>query len=169
MMALLNMYVLPKLLMVLDPFTIYATVQLFAKIETPQKYLLCSTLWSMLTMNPRVWYSRPSMLLLQHHCVKSVQIRSFFWSEYRKIRTRKNSVSGHFSRSAGVLKQISNRKNQHCSGCSTNIFENSNRRKPSKFFTIYSVWQCFIYQPIRYSITFSKSCFQFNWQPVFIK
>ena len=38
------------------------------------------------------------------HCVKSVQIRSFFWSvfsciqsEYRKIRTRKNSVFGHFS------------------------------------------------------------------------
>ena len=41
------------------------------------------------------------------HCVKSVQIWSFFWSvfsciqgEYRKIRTRKNSVFGHFSRSA---------------------------------------------------------------------
>ena len=45
------------------------------------------------------------------HCMKIVQIRSFFWSvfsriwtEYsvqiRKIRTRKNSVFGHFSRSA---------------------------------------------------------------------
>ena len=40
------------------------------------------------------------------HCVKSVQIQSFFWfvfscirSEYRKIRTRKNSVFGHLSRS----------------------------------------------------------------------
>ena len=50
------------------------------------------------------------------HCVKSVQIRSFFWSlfscihteygnlrsiqsEYRELRTRKNSVFGHFSRS----------------------------------------------------------------------
>ena len=40
------------------------------------------------------------------HCVKSVQIRSFFWSifsrirtEYGEIRTRKNSVFGHFSRS----------------------------------------------------------------------
>ena len=39
------------------------------------------------------------------HFVKSVQIRSFFWSvssciqyEYRKIRTRKNSVFWHFSR-----------------------------------------------------------------------
>ena len=43
---------------------------------------------------------------LNFHCVKSVQIRSFLWlvfsciqSEYRKVRTRKNSVFGHFSRS----------------------------------------------------------------------
>ena len=41
------------------------------------------------------------------YCVKSVQIWSYFWSvfsciqsEYRKIRTRNNSVFGHFSRSA---------------------------------------------------------------------
>ena len=36
------------------------------------------------------------------HCVKSVQIRSSFWlsqSEYRKVRTRKNSVLGHISHS----------------------------------------------------------------------
>ena len=40
------------------------------------------------------------------HCVKSVQIQSFFWSvfsciqsDYRKIRTRKNSVFRHFLRS----------------------------------------------------------------------
>ena len=40
------------------------------------------------------------------HCVKSVQIRSFFWSvfsrirtEYGEIQTRKNSVFGHFLRS----------------------------------------------------------------------
>ena len=39
------------------------------------------------------------------HCMKSVQIQSFFWSafsciqtEYKKIRTRKYSVFGHFSR-----------------------------------------------------------------------
>ena len=52
------------------------------------------------------------------HCVTSVQIRSYFWSlfscirteygdlgrsEYRKIRTRNNSVFGHFSRSVCVL------------------------------------------------------------------
>ena len=41
------------------------------------------------------------------HCVKSAQIQSCFWSvfsclqtEHRKIRTRNNSVFGHFSRSA---------------------------------------------------------------------
>ena len=41
-----------------------------------------------------------------NHCVNSVQIRSFSWSlfsciqfKYRKIRTGKNSVFGHFSRS----------------------------------------------------------------------
>ena len=45
------------------------------------------------------------------HCVKSVQIRSFFWSiyscvqsEYRKIRTRKNSAFGHFSRTCQISK-----------------------------------------------------------------
>ena len=44
--------------------------------------------------------------LSMKHYVKSVQIRSFFWSaffcirtEYRKIRTRKNSVFTHFLRS----------------------------------------------------------------------
>ena len=43
------------------------------------------------------------------NCVKSVQIRSYFWfvfscisTEYRKVRTRNNSVFGHFSRSAPV-------------------------------------------------------------------
>ena len=41
----------------------------------------------------------------EYHCVKSVQIRSYFWNvfsciraEYRKIRTRSNSIFGHFSR-----------------------------------------------------------------------
>ena len=33
------------------------------------------------------------------HCLKSVQIRSFCWIEYRKIRSRNNSVFGHFLRS----------------------------------------------------------------------
>ena len=62
--------------------------------------------------------NHPSQLskIINGHCVKSVQIRSFFWSvfsriwtEYEvslriqsecgKIRTRKSSVFGHFSRS----------------------------------------------------------------------
>ena len=34
-----------------------------------------------------------------YHCVKSVQIRSFFWSVFSGIQTRKNSVYGHFPRS----------------------------------------------------------------------
>ena len=43
------------------------------------------------------------------HCVKSVQIQSYFWSiffcirtEYRKIPTRNNYVFRHFSRSVNV-------------------------------------------------------------------
>ena len=32
------------------------------------------------------------------HCVKSIQMRSFFWSIYFSIRTRKNSVFGNFLR-----------------------------------------------------------------------
>ena len=50
------------------------------------------------------------------HYVKSVQIRSFFWTvsscvwtEYGKIETRKNSVFGNFSRS-GKIKTIGNTK-----------------------------------------------------------
>ena len=31
---------------------------------------------------------------ISNHCVKNVQIRSFFWSEYRKIWTRKTSYLG---------------------------------------------------------------------------
>ena len=41
--------------------------------------------------------------MIKVYCVESVQIRSYFWSafsciqtEYRKIRTRNNSVFGHF-------------------------------------------------------------------------
>ena len=41
-----------------------------------------------------------------YHCLKGVQLWRFFWSvfssiqfEYRKMRTRKNSILGHFSRS----------------------------------------------------------------------
>ena len=50
------------------------------------------------------------LLQITSQCVKSVQIRSYFWSvfsciwttEYRKIRTRKNSAFEYFSRSNGI-------------------------------------------------------------------
>ena len=45
--------------------------------------------------------------------MKSVHIRNYFWSifsciqsEYREIRTRNNSVFGHFSRSAVIVEYI---------------------------------------------------------------
>ena len=44
-------------------------------------------------------------------CVESVQMRSFFWSEYGKIRTRKNFVFGHFSRSGGDFNLTTDNKN----------------------------------------------------------
>ena len=51
-------------------------------------------------------FRRLNFQVLKDHCVKNVQIRSFFWSAFsyiriedRKIRTRKNSVFGLFSRS----------------------------------------------------------------------
>ena len=43
------------------------------------------------------------------HCVKSVQIRTFFWSIISRIRTRKNSVFGHFSSSSGIDLILTNR------------------------------------------------------------
>ena len=52
------------------------------------------------------------------NCVKSVQIRSYRWSvfscirnEYRKIRTRNNSVFGHFSRRVRYSRQAIGIKN----------------------------------------------------------
>ena len=58
-----------------------------------------------------------------YHCVKSVHIRSFFWSvfscirtEYRKIRVRKNSVFGQFLtqglRNASFSKHFANVLNE---------------------------------------------------------
>ena len=41
--------------------------------------------------------------------MKSVQIRGNFWSEYRKIRSRNNSLLGHFSRSAVSPPQLKER------------------------------------------------------------
>ena len=53
------------------------------------------------------------MRLTMTHCVKNVQMRSFFCSvfcrfrtEDVKIRTRKNSVFGHFSQSDNLRKNF---------------------------------------------------------------
>ena len=63
------------------------------------------------------------------HCVKSVQIRSFFWSvfsciriEHRKVRTRKNSVFGHFSSNEWYLSGFLQNLNQTTSSLSCRAF-----------------------------------------------
>ena len=101
------------------------------------------------------------LTLWKHRCVKSVQLRSFFWSvfsfilteygiygvnlrnqsEYRKIRTRKTSVFGHFSRSAfyfnfeseGLCLQIlSKRINSHfCLICRDNVRSSQRDKIPN--------------------------------------
>ena len=69
---------------------------------------LWNVIYSLFLISPNVFLALGDSVLFNesHHCVKSVQIRSYFWfvfsciqSEYRKIRTRKNFVFGHFSRS----------------------------------------------------------------------
>ena len=57
--------------------------------------------------------------LFKVQCMKSVQIRNYFWSKYSKIRSRKNSVFGHFLRSGYLLEQsqridINNRFKEWC-------------------------------------------------------
>ena len=53
-------------------------------------------------ISQRSWNINSNMS--QHvYCVKSVQIRSFSWSVFSCIRTRTNSVFGHFLRSARIL------------------------------------------------------------------
>ena len=74
--------------------------------------------WMILVRSFVEWYclTRHGFHLMiwtkEAHCVKSFQIRSYFWSvfsyirtEYRKIRTRNNSVFGHFSRSGSLKKK----------------------------------------------------------------
>ena len=57
-----------------------------------------------------IWWLKTSLDL---HCVESVQIQSYFWfvfscirTECRKIRTRNNSVFGHFSRSVNYRNSL---------------------------------------------------------------
>ena len=80
--------------------------------------------------NSYTTYTRLTMT----HCVKNVQIRSFFWSVFSrfrtedvKIRTRKNSVSGHFSHSDNLRKNFHSWRQFHFSLTPANI------RKPLMF------------------------------------
>ena len=64
-------------------------------------YTPCNVMPNMVIMFMKIFSLIPRV-----YCVKSVQIRSYFWSifscnqsEFRTIRTRNNSVFGHFSRS----------------------------------------------------------------------
>ena len=66
--------------------------------------LISTFIWKQLLKTPVRRYMFWLKLCL--HCVKYVQIRSYFWSvfsciwaEYRKILTRNNSLFGHFWRS----------------------------------------------------------------------
>ena len=47
------------------------------------------------------YYGQHQLFFL--HWAKIVQIRSFYWSEYRKLRNRKNSAFGHFSLNAYLI------------------------------------------------------------------
>ena len=86
------------------------------------KFLKSAAFWGAALIGGR-WYLEggvyfdlsvnDAVLIRRWHCVKSVQIRSFFWSifscirtEYMKIRTRKNSVFGYFSRTGCLSEGI---------------------------------------------------------------
>ena len=65
------------------------------------------TLWFNNLKTRTAMYAKTSVLVIcveviRSHppCVKSVQIRSYFWSVFSSIRTRNNSFFGHFSRTA---------------------------------------------------------------------
>ena len=72
---------------------------------------------------------RKDLTVCQMHCAKNVQIRSFFWSifscirtEYRKIRTRKNSIFGLFSRSDTLSRNFSCSKSELCAATQISFF-----------------------------------------------
>ena len=101
----------------------------------------------------------------QIHWVKSVQIRSYFWSvfglntkiysinlriqsEYRKIRTRNNYVFGHFSSSAEITslckKPLPMKILQFCGHLmlQKHFIVYKIKRKPVQIITSYC-WKCF--------------------------
>ena len=68
-----------------------------------------------------------------YHCVKNIQIRSFFCSKYGKIWTRKNSVFGHFSQS--VILRIF--QNIFFSGDSSNLHHLTSKASAKKLQLLY--------------------------------
>ena len=69
--------------------------------------------WLLLRLLKNEMISQNSTSSTSNHCVKSVQIRSYFWpvfsciqSKYRKIGTRNKSVIGHFSLSVRPLPPV---------------------------------------------------------------
>ena len=98
--------VLPKNIVLCNPSPYYILCRLIVVVDN---FIILSKIFSWHT-----WWNIINFEIIRAislndeivHCVKSVQIRSFFWSvfscirtEYRKIRTGKNSVFGHFLRS----------------------------------------------------------------------
>ena len=74
--------------------TLYVTLFLLSKviIWASLKAIPCfSKLFYIIFCFIRAWE--------RTHCVKSVQIRSYFWSVFSCIQTWNNSIFGHFSRS----------------------------------------------------------------------
>ena len=84
------------------------------KIQFGNKNALFEYFWDVILKNYRHIYNQHPQLCqtakfrakITIHCTENVQIQSFFWSvfsriqsKHGKIRTRKNSVFGHFLRS----------------------------------------------------------------------
>ena len=78
-------------------------------------------------------------ILLLFNCVKSVQIQNFFWSVFSCACTRKNSVSGYFSRSTKVKKyEILVKYLSHCTqnrAITSTYFKKHQRKLTQKFFS----------------------------------
>ena len=95
------------------------------------------------------------------HCVKSVQIRSFFWfifscirTEYSKMRTRKYSVFGHFSRS-GKNKNSCRlsfvKQENHFQNISNNREDLFIKVKDAKVFSVLDLQNRYFHIPVKHN------------------
>ena len=73
------------------------TSSLIAFTELKDAIRVCQIIYFIVYVYGYFPITKQTSHILSSHCVKSVPIRSFFWSEWRIIRTRENSVFGHFS------------------------------------------------------------------------